>query len=68
MTYFSIIPMILPELAVGFTILAITTFIVGVNLSYYNKPSLKFSADKELHISEVTFNFRDYVGENKEVM
>ncbi|MEE1502984.1 MAG: hypothetical protein UGF89_01905 [Acutalibacteraceae bacterium] len=67
LTYFVIISEILPELAVGFSILAIATFIVGVNLSYYNKPSLKFSDDNELHISEVAFNFRDYISENKEV-
>ena len=65
MTYFTVIPQIWPELAVGFSILAIVSFIVAVNLSYYNKPSLKFSADNELHISEVTFNFRDYISENK---
>lgn len=65
MTYFTVIPQIWPELAVGFSILAIVSFIVAINLSYYNKPSLKFSADNELHISEVTFNFRDYISENK---
>lgn len=62
MTYFTVIPQIWPELAVGFSILAIVSFIVAVNLSYYNKPSLKFSADNELHISEVTFNYRDAIG------
>lgn len=65
MTYFTVLPQIWPELAVGFSILAIVSFIVAVNLSYYNKPSLKFSADNEFHISEVTFNFRDYVSEKK---
>lgn len=48
-------------LIIGLFIVAVAAFIVGINLKYYNTPKLKFKADKELDISQVTLQYKDIV-------
>lgn len=48
-------------LIIGLGIVAIISFVVGINLKYYNKATLKFH-NKEIDISNVTINFKDYTG------
>ena len=47
----------IPFLMIGFITLVIISFVVGININYYNKPALKFSADNECHLSDVKFSY-----------
>ena len=49
----------IPLLIIGLVTVAIVFFVVGVNIKYYNKTTLKFAADNELHISEVKISYRN---------
>lgn len=42
-----------------FSILTIAVFIIYVNIVYYSKQHIKLRADKEIDISNVTFNYRN---------
>lgn len=52
-----------PVLFTGLAIVALLAFPIGVNLSWLNRPNLKFSADNELDISQVKFTYRNIVNE-----
>lgn len=50
----------------GLLIELIIIFVVSINLYNCYKPNLKFPADNETNISEVTFIYRNILTENKQ--